>query len=125
MVYEIMITADWCAKAYGSVRYTSWERVLPETSRGSLFESDEDNSVSSVKIRSGCKLTAYDDNDLNNLIFTYTDDEPDLTKISGHNDRMTSYTCTCNPQGIIYIDFKLLLQLLIIHPFPQRIYLHL
>ena len=107
-----MITADWCAKAYGSVRYTSWEHVLPETSRGSFFKSDKDNSVSSVKIRPGCKLEAYDDNELNSLIFTYTDDEPDLTKKPGQNDRMTSYTCTCNLQGMICAEFKSLL-----HPF--------
>ena len=106
-----MITADdWCAKAYGSVRYTSWEHVISETSRGSFFKSDRDNSVSSVKIRSGCKLEAYDGNELNNLILTYTEDEPDLTKKYGQNDKMTSYTCTCNLQGMIYIEFKILIQ---------------
>ena len=109
-----MITADdWCAKAYGSVRYTSWEHVLSETGHGSLFGSHIDNNVSSVKIRSGCKLTAYDDNELNNLIFSYTVDEPNLTETPGQNDRMTSYTCTCNLQGMICIEFKLLL-----HPLP-------
>ena len=61
-----------------------------------------------MKIHSGCTLKGYDGYHLNDLIFTYTKDEARFTMNSGQNDYLTSYTCTCGPQGMFTFIQKIL-----------------
>ena len=96
----LILANDWCAKVYEEIYYSGWEYIISKSNNGSFFGTDKDNEVSSVKIRSGCKLKGYDGYHLNDLIFDYTKDEARLTMNSGQNDHLTSYTCTCGPQGM-------------------------
>ena len=103
-----MINIRACAKVYENIEYDGWMAILPETSQGSFFEDpDKDNEVSSVKIRPGCTLKGYDGKGQDSLIFTYTNDEPSLF-MKPENDRMTSYSCSCQAQGMHLCNLQIL-----------------
>ena len=106
----LILANDWCAKVYEEIYYSGWEYIISKSNNGSFFGTDKDNEVSSVKVNSGCTLKGYEGYHLNDLIFTYTNDEARLTMHSGQNDYLTSYTCTCAPQGMIDFSQKKVLK---------------
>ena len=93
---------DWCAQIFQHHNYDGWDYMLYETDKGYLSGTDYDNKVSSIKIREGCILKGYDDDDLNNFIFGFNKDKPKLSKLDG-NELLTSYSCKCNGK---YIDYQ-------------------
>ena len=96
-VHNFTTVGLWCAKVYQHPNYGGWEHSLYETDHGSLSGTNFDNKVSSVKMREGCILKGYDDNDLNDLIFTYNVDKTSTINSDkvNVNDKLTSYACQC------------------------------
>lgn len=97
---DIFASGLWCAKVYQHPSFGTnhgWEHTLYETSHGLLYGTNYDNKVSSVKVRDGCTLNGYDDKDLNNWIFTFNGDNPNLINDNNVNvnDKLTSYICEC------------------------------
>lgn len=66
---------------------------MGETDHGSLSGTDKDNEATSIKVRPGCTLKGFDDDDLKNQIFNYTTDDEWLD--AEKNDKLTSYICEC------------------------------
>ena len=69
-----------------------------ETDNGSLHGTNYDNKVSSVKLREGCTMQGYDHKDLGELIFIFNEDKANTINDQNVNvnDKLTSYSCTCN-----------------------------
>ena len=94
----------WCAKIYKSINFavwdSNWEHELFDDDHGSLSGTNKDNEATSIKIRDGCTLKGFDDDELNNQIFNYNTDikrlDPDK------NDKLTSYICECKSKNLHY-----------------------
>ena len=74
---EIILTlTDWCAKLYEHGKFTGWEFIATETNGHvkSFIASSKDNAVSSIKVRNGCQLTAYQETNGENPLFTINKD---------------------------------------------------
>ena len=99
---EIILTlTDWCAKLYEHGMFTGWEFIATETNDygvsgvKSFIASSKNNAVSSIKVRNGCQLTAYQETNGENPLFTINKDlsfEEDGSK----NDKLSSYSCICD-----------------------------
>ena len=87
-----LITEPWCAKIYASSYHNGNVYKLFETDQGSLSETPFDNEASSFKVREGCTLQGFDDDDLNNPIFDIT---TDIGWDETINDKLTGYICKC------------------------------
>ena len=73
-----------------------------ETDNGSLYGTNYDNKVSSVKLREGCTLKGYDYKDLEELIFIFNEDKANTINDQNVNvnDKLTSYSCACLGKSI-------------------------
>ena len=105
----------WCAKIYKSINFavwdSNWEHELFEEDQGSLLGTNKDNEASSIKVRDGCTLKGFDDDELKIQIFNYTTDIERLDPEK--NDKLTSYICECKSKifSIIGYCFSLRSQL--------------
>ena len=91
----------WCANIYEHSDYSGRNLPSPETDRISLVGTFMNNEASSIKIRDGCTLIGYDDDNFNKFLFALKDDEA-LNKgdNAGSNNKMTSYSCRCGGKYI-------------------------
>ena len=98
-VIIIPTLTDWCAKLYEHGMFTGWEFIATETNEygvngvKSFIASSKNNAVSSIKVRNGCQLTAYQETNGENPLFTINED---LSFDLSTNDKLSSYSCTCD-----------------------------
>ena len=98
-VIIIPTLTDWCAKLYEHGKFTGWEFIATETNENgvngvkSFIASSKNNAVSSIKVRNGCQLTAYQETNGENPLFTIN---KDLSFDLSTNDKLSSYSCTCD-----------------------------
>ena len=90
-----------CATVFQGFNYGGWGHDLLETDHGSLFGTDRDHDVSSVKVREGCTLEGFDDKDLESWIFSFNADQPEINDVLV-NDKLTSYSCKCSKNRFPY-----------------------
>ena len=68
-VIIIPTLTDWCAKLYQDWKFRGWEYVVTVKNGISTIPSSKNNDVSSIRMRIGCQLTAYQDNNGENSLF--------------------------------------------------------
>ena len=103
-MFNYLEKGSWCAKVYQHPHFGAhgWEHTLYETNDGSLHGTNYDNKVSSIKIRNGCTLKGYDNKNLKDMIFTFTEDKVNTINDDNVNvhDKLTSYSCNCLGRSI-------------------------
>ena len=80
----------WCAKLYPHADYVGLEQVVLPTNYGTPTKDDD---ISSIKVRDGCTLKAYDLANKEELLGTFTSDIPKGYQIG--NDKLSSFSCSC------------------------------
>ena len=87
-----MVLSDWCAKLYQHAYYGGWEHKVEETNGKRVgIHASKNDEVSSVKVKTGCKFTAYKDY-YGNASFTINED---MDWFREANDQLSSYSCIC------------------------------
>ena len=79
--------------------------MIPQTNHS---EPDLDNEVSSIQVKNGCTLKAYQHINKTELLETITND----ISLLKHNDQMSSFSCSCVGKFItlklVFLECKLL-----------------
>ena len=73
------------------------------TESESLFDTNKNDAVSSIKVRAGCTFKGYHHGGLKDLMFTATSDKPSLGQ--ENDDKMTSFSCECSGKQYFPINF--------------------
>ena len=87
---RIFLVSDWCAKIYEHDDFNGWEKVVGETSQLNL-DGNEDDQLTSVRIRPGCTLDLFDNWNNFGLLGSLTSN----VSLVNYNDKVSSLSCTC------------------------------
>ena len=82
--------SDWCAKIYEHDDFNGWEKVVGEASQLNL-NGNEDNQLTSVRVRPGCTLDLFDNWNNDGLLGSHTSN----VSLVNYNDKVSSLSCTC------------------------------
>ena len=84
-----LLISGWCAKIYQHWRFNGWKKEVG-FGQFDLLENENDE-ISSVKVRPGCTLKLFRDPNNVGLLDSLTTDADFL---SGYNDQVSSFSCT-------------------------------
>ena len=91
-----------CAIFYEHTNYHGWSLDVSETdSERNIYL----NLMSSIRVRNGCTFRAYRSVDIEDLLFSATDDVKNLGNFDG---QISSYSCHCETSNLKYVNYLLL-----------------
>ena len=88
-----MLISGWCAKIYQHWRFNGWKKEVG-FGQFDLLENENDE-ISSVKVRPGCTLKLFQDFNNVGLLDSLTSDFSFQRADKPYNDQVSSLSCSC------------------------------
>ena len=91
-----LLISDWCAEIYENKNYNQgiggFVKVIPEDFIYTMQLTNDNDQISSVKVKPGCVLNLYKNYNKIWLLDTLT---ADVSELSAYNDQVSSLSCYC------------------------------